>query len=79
MAILVLEVEHPGQRDTVVRPTAAVLDEELCLGFGRVHTGMREVVASPDEAGLGRSCIVRRECFVGVGRTFSCLYYKYRC
>lgn len=55
---VVLDVEHAGEGDAVVAPTAAVLEEEVGLRAAGAVVWMREVVAASDEVGSGSAFIV---------------------
>lgn len=65
-----LQVQHARQGDAVGRPAAAVRQEVVGLRLTRRLARVREVVAAPDEAGVGRTCVVRRELGVNVRRAF---------
>ena len=70
---VVLNVQHPRQRDAVVGPPAAVGEEEIRLGCAAAGVGVGEVVAAADEAGGGGAGVVGGEARVDVGCAFCCL------
>lgn len=49
---VVFNIQHAGQSDTIAGPAAAVGDEVFCLSCAGAGVGMREVVPTPDEAGV---------------------------
>lgn len=61
MALLRLEINHARQRDTILGPAPAVLDEEFSLGGCFVLAGVGEVVCAADEFGLGGAGVVLGE------------------
>lgn len=55
---VVFDIEHPGQCNAVLRPTATVLEEPLCLRCTRGGVGKREMVASANHTGVSSALIM---------------------
>lgn len=67
---VVLDIEHSRQRDAIGRPAAAVGQEEVGLGSAARDVGAGKVVATADEAGVGRVDVVLGEGAVGEAGAF---------
>lgn len=67
---VVLYVQHPRESDAVLRPPAAVREEELGLLAAGALVRMREVIPAANESGIGGTSVVRREARIDVGGAF---------
>lgn len=68
---VVLEINHAGERDAIFGPAAAVGEEVIRLRGAGAGSGVGEVVAAADEAGLGGACVMGAEAGIGVCGAFS--------
>ena len=71
---VVLDVEHAGQRDAVVRPASAVSEEVASLRRTGAFVWVCKVIAAADQACTGRAAVVGREGGILVGCAFCRLF-----
>lgn len=74
MALLRLEINHSRERDAILGPTAAILNEEFSFGGCFVLTGVGEVVCATDELCFSSATVVLGEGLVCEACSLSCLF-----
>lgn len=70
---IVLDIQHSGQCDAVIRPATTMGEEVIRLCGTRACIGLGEMVATANEASRGGTAIVGGEVWVDDGCTFCCL------